>query len=450
MNYDATFYYALTPLAIALRWYAGSVLVAGFVWHMMRGSWRGVEAQSLRAAKSPFKDALLVFILYLFLYVPVPNPCQLVGWFEEDTDAAVQDTQWGVTTVGIMLFERLSYGVDSLVVGVLSWDGTVRAVQAQAPETVDGPGGSVQTVREASNVDILFNFITLRAQFVKKMALSFWYNRESPSPEQQKVMGDGDEAVGSWSILTMLSAEDRTEFLTKQITAFVLGLAGVLALLVATLVMIVVAYILFLVAGLFKFAAIFILGVFLLIFPFAFFFRGRKAFITAVNVCAMYVFLKGAVILTIWIGFFVLEGVVLESFSEVNVVDDVVSDFVENMGPGDLYTPAGQDTLMVREEQKSVTHELVNMAGHGAKAVNVFSKMIVSLIIVLLTTVYIVLKLPAIVSAILGVNSLSDDLVMSSLFIGGMAASGGKLFRGRSGGEVGNNTISGDSGSSNG
>jgi len=422
MNYDATFYYTLTPLVIGLGWYAGAVLAASVVFHWIRGAWRGAAGNEA-AALPHLKNAGLALLLFILFYVPVPNPGEVIGF--RDDDVQIEKTEYGRTTVAIFLMERLSYGVDDLLRSVLAWDTTIKALESQSETSVSGAAATVRTSRAANSSDVIYSFIVLRAQFVTRYYRQLW---RQPDAEEPPAEGGDDNKMGVFSLLKNLSGPQRMEFLTKQMTQWFFSLAASLGLLFFILVFMLVALILFGIAGLVKYAAILLMACFLFCFPLAYFFRGTAVLKPALGQVGVFILLKGAVILIIWVGFFLIEAVMLQGLRELAVDDYLVSNFADRAEPGFIYTDAGSSLLFAAEQGEQL-----------ARAQTASTKTMLSFLVILLAMLYIIIKLPAYINSMFGVSG-GEDVVMTPAFVAAMAASAGSSLAAKGAG-AGANTM---------
>jgi len=412
MNYDATFYYTLTPLVLGLAWYAGAVLSASVLFHWIRGAWSGVQGHQERAF-SAWKSAGLALLLFILFYAPIPNLGEIIGF--RDDDVQIEKTDYGRATIAVFLLERVSYGVDDLLRRVLSWDVTVAALEGQRETSVSGEAATVRTARPPNSSDIVYAFVVLRAQFITRYYRQLW-RRPSAEPAE----GEQEEnRMGIFSLIKNLSGPQRTEFLTKQLTEWLYSLSASLGLIFFILVFMIISLILFVIAGLVKYAAMFLMATFLFVFPIAYFFRGTKVLRPALSQILTFLLLKGAALLVIWIGFFMIEGVMLQGLRELAVDDHLVSDFVEKAEPGFIYTDAGSSLLFAAEQGE-----------RQARGATASLKTMLSFLIILLAMIYIIIKLPGFISSLFG-SSGGEDILSTPVIIAGAVASAGSSLVGQ-------------------
>ncbi len=412
MNFEAVFYHALTPLACAFAPFAGSLAAAAVLWRWFRGSWAGV-AQEPKAALPFWKDAAVSLLFFTLFYVPVPNPGALIGFEDRDVDLGL--TPAGETTVAIFMLERVSYGLDSLIVSALGWDVSMQAILAQEEAYIEDDQRPIRVARRPNQADAVYAFIALRAQFLKKYA-DLWWER-SRLPEQAEAQKQ-DPGLGFWDLLGALSPDQQWRFVVRQVTAFLYSIGAFLGLAFFYLVFLLFSLILLGLAGVGKYGAVFMFGIVLFLWPFAFFFHGRKALLSVANLLAAFLFLKAAAVVLCWLSFFIIEGVVLQGLIEAMAGDDPVAEAIQRFGPGYLYTEAGSEIVAAAEA-----------AGRAQAGKTAVSQTLMSMLVVLLAMAYAALKLPSVLASLLGVQSLADDLTSSLLFIGGALASMGAALK---------------------
>ncbi len=295
-------------------------------------------------------------------------------------------------------------------------DASIKAIADQDETLLHGSHAAIRTSRPPNNAEVMYSFIILRAQFIQKYYRNVWNHTEIKA--EGKIQGE-ENKFGFWDLFKGLSGKQRIDYLTHQLVIMIYSLGATLALLSSFLVLMLISLILMAIAGLAKFAAVFVMGVFLLVLPIAYFIKGLKALVAGLNLLLSYLFLKGAVILVIWLGFFLLEGVVLQSYLELAANYPNLQEILNQYKPGFLYT-AGQDILFINEQSAQMN------LGYAAMA-----KTLLSMIVILLATIYITFKLPSILAAMFGVQSLGDDLFSSVFFIGGAAVSAGAALAGK-------------------
>ena len=121
----------------------------------------------------------------------------------------------------------------------------------------------------------------------------------------------------------------------------------------------------------------------------------------------------------IWVGFFMIEGVMLQGLRELAVDDHLVSNFVEKAKPGFIYTDAGSSLMFVAEQGER--------HARGATA-NV--KTMLSFLIILLAMIYIIIKMPGFIGSLFG-SSGGEDVLSTPAIIAGAVASGGSTLIGQ-------------------
>jgi len=411
MNFEAVFYYALTPLACGFAPFAGSLAAAAVLWRWFRGSWAGV-AQQPKSAWPFFKDAGLALFFFTLFYIPVPNPGRLIGF--EDHDVDLQVTQTDETTVAIFMLERLSYGLDALMVQSLSWEASMAAILAQEEAYIEDDQ-PLRIARPPNSADAIYSFIVARAQFVKKYADLWWAQARLAEPEAD----NPDEPKKSfWGFVKALSPDQQIRFLVRQITAIFYSVAAFFGLAVFYLVFLAFSVVLLGLAGVGKYGAIFLFGIALFVYPFAYLLHGRKALLSILNALGGFLFLKAGAVLLCWLSFFIIEGVVLQGLMETMREQAHVQDMIAQAAPGYLYTQAGSELLTTAE----------NLGGLHAGTMGV-SRTLLAMLVVLLAMAYIALKLPALLSNLLGAQSMADDLNSSLIFIGGALVSMGAALK---------------------
>jgi hypothetical protein len=414
MNYDPIFYHTLTPLVLSYKLHAGTIFAAAFIFHWVRGSWYGSNGD-FKAGSEFWKSSILSLLVYTICFVPVPNPGELIGF--QDSDVDISQTQFQQTTVAIFLIERLSYGTDSLAKSIISWDISIKAQEHLSEEYVSGPSAVVQTSRTPNDSEIIYNFIILRAQFLNKIMKNMWNNEDLKSKGVTQE-GDEDETLGTWELMKSLSSGQIVEYLSKQISAFLYNLSSALGMLAAFLILLIISFVLYLLAGLVKFAAVFVTGIVLFILPFAWFINGRKTLSVAFNLVVVYIPLKAVIVITVWLTFFMIEAIQLQGYREVATDYPIFTETLDQFEPGFMYTEAGSDILFVSETVMQLQRSAI-----------VASKTLLSIIICLLCMVYIIIKAPSLISAMLGIQSMTDDLFTSIVFVAGAAASGGAALK---------------------
>ncbi len=412
MNFEAAFYHTLTPLACAFAPFAGSLAAAAVLWHWFRGSWAGVAGEPKTAL--PFwKDALLSLFFFTLFYVPVPNPGRLIGFEDRDVDLGL--TPAGETTVAIFLLERISYGLDSLIVSALSWDVSVQAIRNQDERYIEDDARPIRVARAPNSADVVYSFIVLRAQFLRKYA-DLWWAR-TRFPDQPEGVAD-DSKHGVWDLFQALSFRQQVDFLVKQATAFLYSTAALLGLLFFYLVFLLFTLLLLGLAGVGKYGAIFLFAIVLFLWPFAYLAKGRKTLLAVANLLAAFLFFKAAAAILCWAGFFLIESVVLQGLLETTAEDALFQDVLRRFGPGFLYTEAGSEILIFAEQDARLRTGQMAM-----------SRTLLSMVVVLAAMAYMTLKLPSALNALLGSQSITDDLTSSLLFIGGALASMGAALK---------------------
>ena len=182
MAFDASFYYSLMPFLLAYRWVAGSILLAGFFIHWVIGA---VKAQSdTRKGLSSLWDGVLVLIVFTLLYMPHPHPGNFIGGWDDDFLA---ESQYPETTFSLFILERLSFGLDNLMVSILSFDTGVRATSSL--EAQDLPGAGIHV--DAPNAgDVLYQFVIQRGEFVISYAKTLFAGSQESGE-------DGDNRFGA-------------------------------------------------------------------------------------------------------------------------------------------------------------------------------------------------------------------------------------------------------------
>jgi len=315
--------------------------------------------------------------------------------------------------------------VAGLMLSAMAWDTTIKALESQSETSVSGAAATVRTSRAANSSDVIYSFIVLRAQFVTRYYRQLW---RQPDAEEPPAEGGDDNKMGVFSLLKNLSGPQRMEFLTKQMTQWFFSLAASLGLLFFILVFMLVALILFGIAGLVKYAAILLMACFLFCFPLAYFFRGTAVLKPALGQVGVFILLKGAVILIIWVGFFLIEAVMLQGLRELAVDDYLVSNFADRAEPGFIYTDAGSSLLFAAEQGEQL-----------ARAQTASTKTMLSFLVILLAMLYIIIKLPAYINSMFGVSG-GEDVVMTPAFVAAMAASAGSSLAAKGAG-AGANTM---------
>jgi hypothetical protein len=193
--------------------------------------------------------------------------------------------------------------------------------------------------------------------------------------------------------------------------------------------MAIISIFLVLLAGVARFAAMFVFIVVLFALPIAYAFRGLKALWTALGMILVYIFIKVVIVLIIWAGFMVLEGVALEQLLSYNDIDQEIQTLLTEADPGFIYTPAGVDIVMKAQQSSK-----------AGVALGSLTMSLVVFMVVMVAMIFIAFKIPAMLSAIFGIQSLAEDSITGSLFIGASAvtfgtaaiAKVGDLFKGGS------------------
>jgi hypothetical protein len=402
MNFDVVFYHTLTPLVLAYKPFAATLFAAAFIFHWVRGAWAG-SMQDSKSGWSFWKNAILTLLVYTLFYVPVPNPGLMLGFDDGDVDLA--ETHYTRTTAFIFVLERLCYGADTLGATILAWDVTIQAQDELEDGYASGAGGVVQTERRPNKSEITYNFLMLRAQYLQRYLKSVW-NLDDLKPQTLNDEAEEDTNFGVWDLARALDPSAIHDFLSKQVAILLYNLASSFSLGVVFLVLLAVSMVLYLVAGLLKFAPIFIAALFLFLMPFGWFFNGRKVLNVCFNLMVIYIPMKTAIMLVVWVAFFMIEGIQLQGFREVAADVPVLLDLVERYQPGFLYTRAGSEILMQAEQGIRIS-----------QGVTVGAESLVSMLVVLLAMIYIIIKTPSIIAASLGIQSLSDDIVSSAFFL---------------------------------
>jgi len=391
MNYDSLYYDVLMPVTLMLRPFAAAIMGMALCWQWFRATWSGLAGKAVG-----WPDALFCLLVYAFLYVPVPDPGKVVGL---GLDFSAQNNDYDRTTVAIFLTERISFGVDSLITDILSFDTTI---SAQPPDLVS------EHLGDANPPSALLNFLVLRAQFVVRFA----------GMSLGSVMGNANAREGAGGgILEAVLSGDPTAFLIQQMSLLLYQAGSFLALLLAYLVLGIVSVFLFLLAGLTRFGALLIFAVALFGIPIGYFRQGLKALWTAAGMVFVYIFLKGGIIIVIWCGFFILEGVVLQHYRELAYGDASLTNALTQLAPGAVFTPSGGDLLTLINQHQSIVDAEASIG-----------MTLITFIIVLIAVVFISFKIPALISALFGIQGHADDAITSGVFIGASVATlGGSL-----------------------
>lgn len=428
MNYDPVYYHTLTPLILSYKTMAGSVFAASFIWHWVRGAWHGANNDG-KGGFHYWKSAGLSLLIYTLFFVPLPNPGALIGF--QDADVDIRETQYGQTTVAIFLIERLSYGADAIARSILSWDVSISAQEQLDDEFASGSGAMVQTSRAPNDSEIIYNFLILRAQYLQAVMKQMWSNEDLEAKGIAVDDSAEDAPMGTWDILASLNGEQMTNYLVKQISVLFFSLVSSLGMIAAFLLLLLVSFVLYLLAGLVKYAAIYVAAIFFFLLPWAWFINGKKVLSVGFNMIVVYVPLKTVIVIVVWLTFFLIEAIQLQAYREVAVDYPILAEIIARYQPGFMYTDAGREILFLAEQP-------IKLVGAGVAT----AKSLLSMIVCLLCMVYIIIKTPSLIGAMLGIQSLGDDLFTSFFFIAGAASSAGgvvkaKLF-GRGGKESSN------------
>ena len=288
----------------------------------------------------------------------------------------------------------------------------MQALKEQKQKATTGQNGTVVTAHKPTNADITYSFMVARVQFLNTFVSEMWNPSETDRGKAEKTT-DGS---GFWGMFKALTGKQRADFLVKQFSQLLYRLSSTLFLLATMLLMIVIAFFLYLIAGLAKFAAIFVMAIFLFLLPFAYFWKGLDAIKTAIGYVLSFLFLKGVVFMIIWTGFYLIEAVVMQGYLELGADSQALTGLVERFKPGWMYTDAGSDILFLAEQPMQLL-----------KGVSTKGKVLVSLLVVVLTMAYMLIKAPGYITQLFQFPQGNEDLATTSLFIAGTAVTGGKL-----------------------
>ncbi|CAM2009608.1 hypothetical protein [Acanthopleuribacter pedis] len=415
MNYDPIYYHMLTPLILSYKGIAGSVYAASFIFHWLRGAWHGANNDA-KGGFHYWKSAGLSLLVYTLCFVPLPNPGELIGF--QDAEVVISETQFGQTTVAIFLIERLSYGADTIATGILSWDVSIKAQENLGDEFVSGKAAVVKRSRAPNDAEIIYNFIIFRAQYLQTLMKNLWSNEDLEAKGIPTEPTEDGEPMGTWDLLKSFSAEQMGDYLVKQISLLFYNLVSSLGMIAAFIILLGVSLVMYLLAGLVKYAAIYVAGIFFLLLPWAWFINGKKCLSVGFNMIVVYLPLKTVIVIVIWMTFFMIEAIQLQAYREVAADYPILTEIIQQYRPGFLYTEAGRDILYAAEKPL----ELFYAGGATAKT-------LLSMIVCLLCMIYIVIKTPSLIGAMLGLQSIGDDLFTSFFFIAGAASSAGATLK---------------------
>ena len=387
---DVTYYLVLNYLIDRFYPIAGTLFAAAVFFHFMRWCWGLFQHRPNRA----WLDAVLALALFILFYIRIPDPGAYLGMpstrnFPESSPA-------------IWLLERFSVGMDELIIPLLAEDATVQASRLTDPIHVTGEAGTQTVVPPPAPIDLIHNFIIARAQFIWKFAEGS-LRIEPPTPPEGS---DPDSPMGAWDFIKAMSSGEYTDYLVTQLATWIYALGALLGMLMAWGVLIVMALVLYLVAGLVRFVPIFLMAAFLLIFPFSYLFQGLRALKALASALALFLILKLVVVAEILVAFLILEALVIKGFLAVNIINPAASTWLTELPPGYLYTDAGAEALFLN--------------AHAAQATDLS---FLSLLVVLLALVYILIKTPALIMSLLGLQSVFDDFTLTNTFIAGTVVS---------------------------
>jgi len=319
--------------------------------------------------------------VYTLFFVPVPNPGQLIGFRDEGVD--LSQTAFQETTVAIFLLERVSYGFDSLGIDLLSWDVTA---SGQELLMTNGP---------PNNTERVFNFIALRGQFLKRYGENLWNNTDLV---QKGIISEDQEssALGTWDLLDTLTTGQWDDYFTKQMSTLLYNLLSYIGVIISYILLMILALLVFMVAGVTKYVPIFMCAIFFFLLPFGWMMNGRKALGVLVQGVIVYLPLKTVLLVVIWISFFVIESTQIQGYQELAKSDAVITGQLKNLEPGWLYTVAGGDFLKSNEA-----------LGQSLAQIGIT---LISMLVALLAMVYVVFKTPSFTSAMLSKHGMADDM----------------------------------------
>lgn len=396
MNPDHLYYLILNPSGQAMSQYGWIMLGLAFCFRWFAAS----LTQITTGRTGGWFQAAGAFILALVIYTPTDQPGRWLGYQTR------HDVNVGETTVGAFLLERITSGADQLVLHILPDDGTLRA--AQANEQFSGQASAAS--------DLIYTFLSLRAQFVLRYAGRLWGDLMRPAPT-------GTSTNPTEGFLQALTSGDLAVYLQNQLLLILHGLGSLLTLLIAYLALGVISILLLLIAGLARFAPLFIYVLILFALPIGYAVSGVKAVKTAVGFLLTYCFVKAAVVLIIFTGFLMVESVVLQGYLDLTTHQPNTQSMLQEFDPGFLFTPAAGD-ILDQMDARLQPETLGTSLGGG----------LISVLIILVTTVYLTLKAPALLGGMLGLQSAADDLISSGLFIGSAVFTAGTSLLGLRGG----------------
>lgn len=400
MNFDLVFYNTLTPLVLAYKGYAASIIAAGFIINWVRGTWLGIKDPEKQ--KRWWRSSILSILVYVIFYVPVPNPGQMIGFQDDGFD--VEQTAYKQTTAGIFIIERLSYGFDALTVSLLSWDVTISSQENLQTKYKHRNGKYVASERKPNKSEVLKNFFILRGQFLMQFGKN--YMNTDDLDKKGIISSQEQDSFSEWGVLDQFSPTQWLDYITKQIYALIYQLFAGLVWALAMILLIVCGLVLFLIAGISKYALIYIFALVIFLMPFGLLLNGTKAVQMAVNALLVYLPMKCALAIVIWITFFMIESIVLQGYYDMQSAS-AVNETMEQLEPGFLFTPSGSTTAGLSEN--------LGMAFGAAESI---STTLASVIVCLLCMLYIVFKTPGLISSVLGLQSFTNDLFTSFTMLG--------------------------------
>lgn len=389
MVYDATFYQVLAPIALSLRLFTFGMLPIAFFSLKAQASVAGMAGQAEKARKLAIAAYVSPLIFIVFFW-PTATPGLVFPMPTEDITA---QTQYGKATPATFVLERLSYALDSTLVEVLAFDITISGQEA------------IREEKGMSNADISFNFLKLRGQFICKYVKTLWETGEEGR----------DEDTSFWGFLSSLGNLELMEFISKKIAALIYGLGSTLLLAIAYILVLLLGMVLIGLAFAARLALPMIMLLFMAVLPISYTLHGFKALIAGLKVMVSFLFMKFAVVLVIWGSFFLLEGIILNGYQMTLAPDSPLNAMVEQFEPGFLYTEAGSDMIFGLEQ----AHRL-------GKSSQSLSFTLISIIGMLFMLVWLVFKIPALISTFFGTTNPLDD-ALGSITI--LAAGSAQIFK---------------------
>lgn len=405
---DVVYYQTLTPLVLGYAPYAGALFTAAFVVHWVRGAYAGGVQGRFQDGFNWWKTAILSLLVFTVFYVPVPHPGRLIGLGNE-VDLA--DTAFPQTTTAIFVMERLSYGFDQLSVDLIGWDVSLKGQDDLKLETAVSGTGKLPT-EVAHAPEAVHNFIRVRGAFLQTLLKQAW---QTDDLAQKGAVADRETgALGAFDLMELFSEGQLDAYLKRQFSAMVYNLGSLVMILVVWGLMVVLVLAMYLLAGLVKYVPVLLAGMFLFLFPMGWMIHGRKALGHIFGLVLVYLPLKTAIVLVVWLTFFVVEGVVIQGYLDMAYGNSILVAQIDQLDTGFLYTPAGLEWIQAREAQAGLRN------GIGQLGVT-----LVSVLVALLAMIYVVFKAPSVVSVMLGRPGAADDMVSSMSMLATAIYTGG-------------------------